>query len=58
MSMRLIFGRAGTGKSQFCLNEIKKHVSSSDLDNKIYLIVPEQFSYASEKKLLEVVRNK
>ena len=24
MSLRLIYGRAGTGKSQFCLNKIKE----------------------------------
>lgn len=24
MSIRFIYGRAGTGKSRFCINEIKK----------------------------------
>ena len=49
MSLRLIYGRAGTGKSQFCFNEINKRV---DKENMIYVITPEQFSFTSEKKLL------
>lgn len=49
MSLRLIYGRAGTGKSQFCFNEIKDRI---DKENKIYVITPEQFSFTSEKKLV------
>ena len=54
MSLRLIYGRAGTGKSQFCLNKIKEQINSKTAQ-KIYLIVPEQFSYATEKRLLETL---
>lgn len=52
MSMRLIFGRAGTGKSEFILNEIKEKLKQT-LEQKIFIIVPEQFSYVTEKRLLE-----
>lgn len=52
MSMRLIYGRAGTGKSEYILNEVKEKLNYN-LAEKIYIIVPEQFSYATEKKLLE-----
>lgn len=48
MSLRIIYGRAGTGKSTFCLNEIK-NVSNQ----KVYIITPEQFSYSMEKRLLK-----
>lgn len=54
MSLRLIYGRAGTGKSQFCLNKIKEQLNN-ETTQKIYLIVPEQFSYATEKRLLETL---
>lgn len=54
MSLRLIYGRAGTGKSQFCLNKIRKQINNKT-SQKIYLIVPEQFSYATEKRLLETL---
>ena len=54
MSMRLIYGRAGTGKSEFILKEIKEDLQKN-LTQKIYIIVPEQFSYATEKRLLETL---
>ncbi len=50
MSLRLICGRAGTGKSNFCFEEIKEKIK---LNKKIYMITPEQFSFTAEKKLLE-----
>lgn len=53
MSLRLIYGRAGTGKSQFCFNEISDKVSCK---NKIYIITPEQFSFTSEQKLLNSIK--
>ena len=56
MSMRLIYGRAGTGKSEFILKEIKEELQSN-LTQKIYIIVPEQFSYATEKRLLETLES-
>lgn len=53
MSLRIIYGRSGTGKSEYCLNETKKIK-----DEKIYIITPEQFSYSMEKKLLSASKNK
>lgn len=52
MSLQFILGRAGTGKSNYCYQEIKKQI---DGKNKIYIITPEQFSYMAEKKLLETI---
>ena len=54
MSLRLIYGRAGTGKSNYCFQEIKENIKAQ---NKIYIITPEQFSYMAEKKLLEAIGN-
>ena len=54
MGIRFIFGRAGSGKSQFCLNQIKKKLGN-DKDNKLILLVPEQYTFQTEKKLLKAV---
>ena len=51
MSLRFIYGRSGTGKSYFCLNDIKEEIDKG-VSNKLILIVPEQFSFESEKRLL------
>ena len=53
MSLRLICGRAGTGKSEFCFNEISEKINNN---NKIYIITPEQYSYTAEKKLLNSIK--
>lgn len=54
MSLRLICGRSGTGKSEYCFNEIVSRVKN---EKKIYIITPEQFSYVAEKRLLEKFEN-
>ena len=46
MSLKIVRGRAGSGKSTFLLEDM--HAS----ENSIY-IVPEQFSFSAEKKLVE-----
>ncbi len=55
MGLRLIYGRAGTGKSQYCFDKIKEYI---DKNNKIYIITPEQFSFTAEQKLLETLNSK
>ncbi|MGL5379397.1 helicase-exonuclease AddAB subunit AddB [Clostridium sp.] len=57
MGIRFIFGRAGSGKSRFCLDQIKKKVDN-DKSNKLILLVPEQYTFQTEKNLLEVVGEK
>ena len=51
MSLQIIYGRAGSGKSQYCFENISEQLKS----NKIYIITPEQFSYTAEKKLMDVI---
>lgn len=53
MGIRIVYGRAGTGKSKYILDEIKQNLKNQD--QKIFIIVPEQFSYATEKKLLDTL---
>lgn len=49
MSLQLIYGRAGTGKSTAILEQVKNNLHS---EVKQYIIIPEQFSYSEEKKLM------
>ncbi len=51
MSLRIIYGRAGSGKSTFCLNEIKESLAVGTASRHI-IIVPEQFSFQAEKRLI------
>ena len=52
MSLRLVYGRAGKGKSSFLYNEIKDKINEK---SKIYIITPEQFSFTAEKKLMDAI---
>ncbi len=54
MGIRFIYGRAGSGKSTFCLEQIKKKLSNNN-GNKLIIIVPEQYTFQREKDLLRVV---
>lgn len=69
--MKLIYGRAGSGKSEYVFNEVSKRLEkyeNNSLENesnklgnpeikneKIFIITPEQFSYTAEKRLLEKI---
>ena len=53
MSLRLICGRAGTGKSEFCYEEIKNNINNG---SKIYVITPEQYSFTAE--IIREIRTK
>ena len=52
MSFRIIYGRAGTGKSECCYREIAQKIKK---ENKILIITPEQFSFTAEKKLMDAI---
>ena len=52
MSIRFIYGRSGTGKSEYIYKEIKEKINTKE---KIYILTPDQFSFTAEKKLLEII---
>ncbi len=54
MSLRFIYGGAGSGKSTHCLKEIKSSIDKGFQGNLI-LIVPEQFSFQAEKNLISTI---
>lgn len=55
MSLRIIYGKSGTGKSSYIFSEVKEKINEG---KKIYIITPEQYSFTAEKKLLETFSNK
>lgn len=52
MEFKLVYGRTGSGKTTYIFDEIKNKVEQK---NKIYIIVPEQFSFSVENHLLNVI---
>ena len=49
---KIVYGRSGSGKTTYIFNEIKEKVKDN---NKIFIIVPEQYSFSAEKHLLDVL---
>ena len=49
--LKYLFGRPGSGKTTYIINEIKKHV---EMGEKAYLLVPEQQAYISEAMLADL----
>ena len=50
MKLNIIYGRSGTGKSEYIYKDISEKMST----NKVYLIVPEQSNLSAEKKLFDI----
>lgn len=51
MGLRLVLGRAGSGKSTFCLEEIRAELRAHPLGDPLILLVPEQATYQMEVAL-------
>lgn len=52
--MKLVLGRAGSGKSYYCMNEIKENLLEAYSGPLIYM-VPEQFSLTAEYDISKVI---
>ena len=52
MGLRIIYGKSGSGKSEYIYNEINEKIKNNE-KNKIYIITPEQFSLTAEQKLMK-----
>lgn len=55
MSLKIIYGKSGSGKSTYIFNEIAEKIKEGM--SKIYIITPEQFSFTAEKKLLDSIES-
>jgi len=51
MGLRFIYGRSGSGKTRFCLSEIKSKLAAGGTQPLI-LLVPEQFTFQAERDLI------
>ncbi|MDD2233755.1 MAG: helicase-exonuclease AddAB subunit AddB [Desulfitobacteriaceae bacterium] len=56
MSLRFIYGRAGSGKTYYCLNELKEKIRS-EVSYPLILLVPEQFTFQAERDLITVLES-
>lgn len=56
MGLRIVYGRAGSGKTRFCLNEIKERIDKK-CEHQLILLVPEQYSFQAERDLISVLKN-
>lgn len=54
--MKLVYGRAGSGKSYYCMNEIKENIENK-VSNTLIYIVPEQYSLGAETRLSKVLNS-
>jgi len=54
MSLRFIYGRSGSGKTHFCLDEIKSKMKEG-ITKPLILLVPEQFTFQTERDLITVL---
>lgn len=52
MSLRLLVGKSGTGKTTFCLNEILGNMKQEPNGDPIIYLVPDQMTFLSEYKLI------
>ncbi len=57
MSLQIIYGVAGTGKTNYIFEEVQKKVKENS-KYPIKIITPEQFSFTAEKQLLETSPSK
>ena len=54
MSLRFIYGRSGSGKTHFCLDELKTKIISEE-QTPFVLLVPEQYSFQAERDLIAML---
>lgn len=52
MTVRVLTGRSGTGKTTFCIEEIQAKLAENPEGNPIIYIVPDQMTFMSDQRLL------
>jgi len=53
-NLRFIYGRAGSGKTRFCLKQIKEQLEAGE-GHPLVLLVPEQYTFQAERDLINVL---
>ena len=57
MSLQFIIGNSGSGKTEYLFNRIVKEAKAHPRDNYL-VIVPEQFTMQTQRKLVDLSENK
>ncbi|PEK72288.1 helicase-exonuclease AddAB subunit AddB [Bacillus pseudomycoides] len=52
MSLRFVIGRAGSGKSTFCLHEVQEELGQRPRGETILYLVPEQMTFQTQQALI------
>lgn len=52
MAVQFIFGRAGSGKTRYCLDAVRRELGRSQRGAPLVLLVPEQATYQVERELV------
>jgi len=53
MAIRFVLGRAGSGKTHYCLEQIRNELKSDPLGSPLILLTPEQASFQMEYELID-----
>ena len=53
--LKLVTGRAGTGKTAFCLNEITKRAAKDPTGDALILLTPEHMTFSAERELARIL---
>lgn len=56
MKLKLVYGRSGTGKSEYIYKDIKEKIDLINSNEKIVLIVPEQCNLSAERRLFDTTQ--
>lgn len=54
MGLHLVWGRSGSGKSRFCLDEIAKQIQEAPGGAPLILLLPEHATFMAERQLAEM----
>ena len=53
MTLKLLYGRAGSGKTKYCLAEINNNLLNAQAETPLILLVPEHTVFKIEKELAQ-----
>ncbi|MCR8645679.1 helicase-exonuclease AddAB subunit AddB [Paenibacillus sp. N1-5-1-14] len=52
MAVKFVIGRAGSGKTRYCIDEIREHLIREPEGAPLILLVPQQFTFEAERELV------